>query len=440
MFMLNNMKKFVLKLKKLVPEPVVNIYHGICAFFAALKYNFPARKMFIVGVTGTKGKTSTSNYIWSVLSCGGFKTGMMTTANFRINDFEEINSLHMSMPSPFIIQKKLKEMLDKGVTVAVVEMTSEGMRQHRNAFIPVDVAVFTNLTPEHISSHGSFEAYKKAKTSLFKSFSHNVRTFSGTTIPRTIIANTDSEHADYYLSFSCDKKITFGLKSGEIRASDIESSPAKTNFKIKNDSFELSIPGIFNVYNALPAIIVGQIFSISTEKIFNGLNALRTIPGRMEIINEGQKFTVIVDFAHEAASMSSLLRSVKSFKKASSKIIVLSGAAGGGRERGPMTEVVARESDFLILTVEDAYESDPEELTKKILDIAVLQGKILDSNVFRITDRGEAIRKALSLAQTDDIVLITGKGGEQIMVTAEGSIPWNEREIVREETKKYAYR
>lgn len=425
-------------LRSIVPNFIMNAYHYVCAFFANYKYGFPAKKMFIVGVTGTKGKTSTSNYIWSVLDAGGFKTGMMTTANFRIGKQEEINKLHMSMPSAFIIQRKLREMLDAGIEVAVIEMTSEGMRQYRNAGIPVDVAVFTNLTPEHIASHGSFDAYKKAKSILFKSISKSERIFNNIKIPRTIIANADNEHYEYYLNFPADKKYTFGLSNGNIVAKNVTSNERTTAFDIDGEKYILGIPGKFNVYNALPAIIVGRIFSVLEDKIKKGILDLNLIPGRMEIVEENQPFTVIIDFAHEAASMNALLDSVLAIKKQEGRIILLSGATGGGRERKPMTEVGAKLSDILVLTTEDAYDDDPEKLVASLVPTATLCGKVIDSTLFEIPDRKQAIEKALSLAKPNDIVLITGKGGEQVMVTKNGAIPWDERTIVRKLTKKYA--
>lgn len=192
------------------------------------------------------------------------------------------------------------------------------------------------------------------------------------------------------------------------------------------------------MYNALPAIIVGRIFSVLEDKIKKGILDLNLIPGRMEIVEENQPFTVIIDFAHEAASMNALLDSVLAIKKQEGRIILLSGATGGGRERKPMTEVGAKLSDILVLTTEDAYDDDPEKLVASLVPTATLCGKVIDSTLFEIPDRKQAIEKALSLAKPNDIVLITGKGGEQVMVTKNGAIPWDERTIVRKLTKKYA--
>ena len=432
------MKKIKQIVRGAVPNSYINGYHRLCAGIAARLYGFPASKMLIVGVTGTKGKTSTSNYIWSVLHAGGYAAGLMTTANFRIKDREEINTLHMSMPNAFIIQKKLSQMRRSGVRIVVIEMTSEGMRQYRHAHIPVDIAVFTNLTPEHIASHGSFEAYKEAKGALFKALNHSKKNIFGMiSVPPTILANADNEHSEYYLSFPADKKIMFGLKKGDIRAEEIQTRAGGTFFSVSEDKYQLSIPGAFNVYNALPAILVGRIFSISQEKIALGLRELSVIPGRMEIIDEGQPFTVIVDFAHEAASMGALVAAARSFKKPNGRILLLSGAAGGGRERRPMTAVAAKSADILVLTNEDSYQDDPASLIAALIPVAEAEGKKCDHDLFAIPDRREAIARVLSLAGPDDIVLISGKGSEQVLVTQSGSIPWDERSIVRELTKKY---
>jgi len=415
--------------KKLIPEPLMLAYHRVCGFSAAAQNHFPARDMIVIGITGTKGKTSTANYIWSVLTEGGYKTGIISSANFRIGTEEQANPFHMTMPSPFFIQKKLKEMKEKGVAIVVMEMTSEGMKQYRHAGIPVDIAVFTNLTPEHLGSHkGDFEVYKKAKSPLFKALLHPKKQFLNKGVERTIIANADSEHSEYYLSFSADKKITFGIHKGDIRADD--------------EKIELSIPGTFNVYNALPALIIGRIFEIPEQKIREGLKSLSVIPGRVEAIREGQNFSVFVDYAHEPAGLTAILETAHSLKKnPSSKIILLTGVIGGGRaSRIPMIEIASKKADYIIITTEDPYDEDPHKLINELARAATQQGMHGGKNLFPITDRREAIQKALSLAQSDDIVLITGKGAETTMMTKAGAVSWNERSIVRELVKNHAHK
>ena len=245
-------------IKKNTPEILKREYQRAKAWGAARKYGYPAESMIIVGITGTKGKTSTANFVWSVLHAGGYRTGLISSANFRIGAAEELNPYHMTMPNPFFIQKKLREMHTAGMEIVVVEMTSEGMKQFRHLGIPVDIAIFTNLTPEHLTSHkGSFEVYKKAKAALFAALDHPQKMLRGNPVPRTIIANADSEHAPYYLGFKADEKKTFGMRQGDMIATGVESTKEGVKFEAAGVRYGLAIPGSFNVYNALPAIMAG---------------------------------------------------------------------------------------------------------------------------------------------------------------------------------------
>jgi UDP-N-acetylmuramoyl-L-alanyl-D-glutamate--2,6-diaminopimelate ligase len=422
-------------IKSLIPEFVKRLYHCVRAWVAAAQYGFPARGMIVVGVTGTKGKTSTANYIWSVLHAGGIHAGLISSANFRIGDIETPNPYHMTMPDPFLIQKKMREMRTAGVTAVAMEMTSEGMKQYRHIGIPVDIAIFTNLSPEHLGSHGgSFETYKKAKNVLFKkSLQHANKVLEGRTIPRVIIANADSEHASYYLQSPADQKITYGFDAGDVIANNPVSNALGTTFTVKGKTVRLSIPGIFNIYNALPAFIMGRVFGIPEEKVLEGLASLKVIPGRMELIDEGQEFLVVVDYAHEPASLGALLAAAESLRGEGGRTILLTGVIGGGREsRVPLVRLAAKKADYLIITNEDPYDEDPAMLVETLSKVAEEEGKKPDSNLFSILDRRAAIQKALSLAGPSDIVLISGKGAEMTMITKDGAVPWNERAIVRE--------
>ncbi len=429
------MHKIKVQIKKLLPDFLKNIYHCIRAFFAGLKYGFPAKKMIVIGITGTKGKTSTANFVWSVLQTGGYKTGLISTAIFRFGEREELNNYHMTMPDSFVIQKNLAKMLEEGIQVVVVEMTSEGMKQYRHFGIPVDIAIFTNLTPEHLPSHkNNFEVYKKAKTKLFTSLSSKPKTFQGKIVPRSIIVNSDSEHADYYLQFPADKKIKFGMNGGDIHAENISSDKQGVYFDILGEKYTLSILGAFNIYNALPAIGVARIFDIPNDKIKKGLVSLAVIPGRMEQISEGQDFSLFVDYAHEPVSINAVLTSAEKIKNPDSKIIILFGAEGGGRDtrkRKPMAELCAQKADYVIVTDVDSYDDDPQKIVDDVSFYVEVFGKTRDKNLFAILDRKQAIKKAISLAKKDDIVIITGKGAEQTMITGGKTLPWNEREIVK---------
>lgn len=431
-------------LRKHTPDIMFRGYHRVRSSHAAQKYGFPAKGMIVIGVTGTKGKTSTANYVWSVVHAGGYKTGLLSSANFRIGEKEFSNPYHMTMPDPYLVQKKLREMHSAGVEVVVVEMTSEGMKQFRHLGIPVDIAIFTNLTPEHLTSHkGSFEKYKQAKAPLFRdALAHPVRSLRGRPVPRSIVANADSEHAAYYLQFPADTKITYGIDGGELRAEHVHGAHNGVSFSIGTQRYTLSIPGTFNVYNALPAIAVGGLLGISDADVARGVESLAVIPGRMEEIVVGQPFRVFVDYAHEPASLGAVLHAARALVPAEGNVILLMGGQGGGRDwrkREPMAKLAAELADFVIVTNEDPYEDDPKAIVEELASGVTKYGKEKDSNLFALLDRKEGIQKALSLAHKNDIVVITGKGAEETIMVKGGAIPWNERAIVRELTTPYAH-
>lgn len=429
-------------LKKILPEQLLSWYHYLLARVATIYYGFPARKMIIIGVTGTKGKTSTANFIWSCLQTGGFQTGIISTANIRIGEKEFLNPRHMTMPGRFVIQELLAEMVKNGCQYCVVETSSEGLKQYRQIGIHYDIGVFTNLTPEHLPSHGgSFEKYKEAKSKMFATLTTHEKKINGKRVEKIIIANKDSEDADYYLSFPADKKITFALEQkADYVARNIQETTTGVNFDIDKIMFQLAVLGKFNVYNALPAVIIARLAGLDSATIAQGLLALKVIPGRMELINEGQKFTVIVDYAHEKKSMTSLLQTANNLKGPGAKIIISLGDGGGGRDRAKrpvMGELAATMADYVILSDTDPYDDDPREIIETIGAAAEKFGKVRNENLFLINDRRAGINKALTLAKPGDIVLITGKGAEQSMMLAnDQSISWDDRDVVREELQK----
>ena len=433
-----DMKKII---KKLTPTFLNRIYHYSLAIIGSTIYRFPSDKMIVIGVTGTKGKTSTINFIWSTLSAGGFKTGIISTANIRIGDKESLNKYHMTMPGRFEIQKLMSEMTTEGCKYCIVETTSEGIKQCRNVGINYDILVFTNLFPEHLPSHGgSFENYKNTKVKIFKNLQNKKnKVINGKSIEKVSIVNNDSEHAIFFSKYKVDKNLSFSINNdSDYKATDIQNTNTGVGFKIAQEPFNIKILGKFNVYNALPAIIISYLAGISKESIKKGLNDLKTIPGRMEIINEGQNFTVIVDYAHEKESMTNLLQTANSIKKAGSKTIVVLGAEGGGRDKAKrplMGEISAKLADYVVVTNVDPYDDEPKPIIEDIAVVCEKFGKIRGQNLFTIEDRKSGIRKALTLASADDIVLITGKGAEQSMIIGGKSIPWDDRMVVQNELK-----
>ncbi len=443
-------------LKQIVPQPVFSTYYWLFSVLGAFLYGFPSRKMIVVGITGTKGKTSTANFVWSCAMAAGMKAGIITTANIRIGDEESMNHYHMTMPGRFAIQRTMRKMVKKGCKLCVVETTSEGLKQWRHAGIDYDVAIFTNLTPEHLPSHGgSFEAYKKAKGALFTSLQCSRRkSLDGVAVQKIVLANNDSEHAPYYLSLASGVAQTFSVHAAsDFRAEQIQESRAGVTFAVRDAArnscvpYELSVLGAFNIYNALPAIALMKTWNISEEKIQAGVKALTLIPGRMEAIvradADAKPFpaTVIVDYAHEGQSMSLATDAARKMLGAGGKLIVLLGAEGGGRDkakRKAMGEIVAQKADVVIVSDVDPYEDDPIEICEDIAKVVEAGGKKRGENLFVIGDRRAGIAKALSLTAPGDVALITGKGAEQSMVVKGGSITWDDRVVVREEMAKLA--
>lgn len=423
-------------LKKIVPEQLFSAYYYGLAVGSAMYYGKPSEKMIVIGVTGTKGKTSTANFIWAGLS-KKYKVGMITSANIRIGDHEELNAYHMTMPGRSTIQRLMKKMVDEGCQYCVIETTSEGIKQFRHKGIAYDTLVFTNLTPEHLPSHrGSFENYKQAKGTIFKELSQRPKkVIAGKEIQTSVIVNADSEHKDYFLSFPADSKSTYSIVNpSDFQVKGSIHTSVGPQFTLGDASYHLSILGTFNIYNALPAIIIAEKAGLSHGDIQAGLEKLTLIPGRMEQIKEGQNFTVIVDYAHEKESMGALLATAKSMRQGSAKIIVLLGAEGGGRDkakRPAMGQIVGKEADYVVVSDVDPYEDDPKVIVEDIAVVAERFGKVREENLFTILDRKEGIAKALSLAKAGDIVLITGKGAEQSMYTNAGKVVWDDREVVR---------
>ncbi|MFA6050720.1 MAG: UDP-N-acetylmuramyl-tripeptide synthetase [Candidatus Paceibacterota bacterium] len=432
------MKSF---LHKIIPSKVFSFYHYCLAWCAALRFGFPSKSIVVIGVTGTKGKTSAVNYVWSVLTAGGVKTGIITTANVRIGESEIMNPFHMTMPGRFKIQRFLRQMVSEKCEVAIVETTSQGIMQSRHIGIDYDLALFTNLSPEHIDAHKTFENYKQAKAILFKVLSESAhKNFRGKEFPKMIVANADSEHAAFFLNFPADKKTTYSIESeSEHKAENITTSQAGAAFDLLGVHYELSIPGVFNVYNALPAIAIGEAFGISSDLMKKGVQEMRLIPGRMEEIKEGQNFRVFVDYAHEKQSMTYVVEAGKTLKAPEGRVIILLGAEGGGRDKGKrpiMGEIVGKHADIVICSNVDPYEDDPTPIVEDIAVAAEKEGKKRNENLFVIEDRREGIAKSLTIARPGDIVIITGKGAEQSITIGGHATPWDDRLVVREEIRK----
>lgn len=404
---------------------IKKIIHFLLALSAYWFYGRPARKLIVVGVTGTKGKSTTCRLIASVLQAGGYKVGMLSTVEFQIAEKRWPNDKKMTMLGRGQIQKMLKQMVKAGCRYAVVETSSEGILQYRHIGLNYHAAVFTNLGTEHSERHGGFANLKKDKGKIFAK-------------AKTIVANADDEHAGYYLSFPAPEKYTFGLNPQNrpaILGESIVSNQGGTDFTVGDRKFRLNIIGRFNVYNALAAIAVGRAQNISEEKIADGLASVKLVEGRMELVEEGQSFKVVVDYAHEPLSLTELFKSLRAMVGAGGKIISVIGSDGGGRDKSKrerMGEIAAALTDTVIITDVNCYDEDPRAIAEMLAAGAGKFGKKDGVNLFIELDRSRAIAQAISLARAGDAVAITAKGTEPYIAVAKGKrIPWDDRRVAR---------
>ncbi|MCX7778779.1 MAG: UDP-N-acetylmuramoyl-L-alanyl-D-glutamate--2,6-diaminopimelate ligase [Patescibacteria group bacterium] len=442
-------------IKKFLPKSFLLFYHKVLAVLAAFFYGWPSRKMIVIGVTGTAGKSTVVNLIGRILEEAGFKIGWTTTMNFKIAEKEWLNKTKMTMLGRFALQKFLKKMVQAGCQYAIIETSSEGILQSRHLGIEYDLAVFTCLHPEHIEAHGGFENYKKTKGKLFAGLTKKRRKIiNGQKIKKTIIVNLDDENATYFLSFKADEYYGYHLKSQIsslkianqnlkiIQAENIKSDTNGSKFTIQDSEFQIHLLGEFNIYNALAAVSVGLSQGVSLEIAKRALGKIKTLPGRMEIVID-RPFKVIVDYAHTPKELENVYQLISSkLKIKNSKLICVLGSAGGGRDkwkRPVLGKTAAKYCDEIILTNEDPYDENPATIIDEIEAgfSQIPNSKFQIPKYEKILDRKEAIRKALSLAKENDIVIITGKGCEPWLCLARGKkIPWDDRQIVKEECQK----
>jgi len=410
------------KTRKFIPQSVFKIgnpiYHWTMAFTAACVYRFPSKKIKVIAVTGTKGKSSTVEIINAFLEEAGYKTAVSNTIRFKIGDVTTENLYKMSMPGRFFMQRFLRKAVRAKCDYAIIEMTSQGAITFRHLFIDLDVFVFTNISPEHIEAHGSYENYIHAKLTLARCISTSKKKNS------TLIVNADDKESNKFLKFDADQKITFSVSSVE----PYEIKRHGLTFTLNGKTVHSHLSGLFNLYNILAAITAAKSQNVTDEIIIDALDKFAGIPGRVQRIEAGQDFSVIVDYAHTPDSLEKLYQVFQS-----SRNICILGGTGGGRDTWKRTEMgrIADEyCDEIILTNEDPYDEDPRGIVD---DVA----KGIPYAPTIIMDRRLAIREGIKRAKTGDSVIITGKGTDPYIMGPEGSkIDWSDAKVAREELER----
>ena len=379
-------------------------YHYLQSIAAGIRNGWPGHKLHVIGVTGTNGKTTTCFMLWHMLNSAGLKTGLMTTVAWGVETLEpELG--HMTTVDAITLNRRIKKIADSGAKYLVLEVTSHALAEYRTLNIPFEIAIFTNLTHEHLDYHKTFANYRAAKGKLFKK-------------SKFCILNADDPSCSYYQKIS-KKYITYGIKNGENRATDLKLTAKGVKYSYGDMKIETKIPGEFNVYNSLAAALAGQKLGLTKAQIENGIKTLASVEGRMNLIDEGQPFTVIVDYAHAPDALEKVFASVKDHP---GNIISVHGGAG---RRDPSTRpirgsILAKYSDFVIITEDDSRDEDPDEIADSFLKGATKAGKILGKNLIKELDRQKAIALAFQIAKPGDLVLILGKGHEKTILRADG--------------------
>ncbi len=427
-------------LKRLVPRGMRRQYHHVLALLASHVYGRPSRELVVIGVTGTDGKTTTASLIADVLSASGAKVGISSSAIFQIGDRRWLNETHMTMPGRFGLQKMLRDMVQAGCQYAVIEVSSEGLVQYRHAGIDFDIAVITNLSPEHIEAHGSFENYRLAKGILFNSIIRGGdKHIDGKKVPKATVVNLDDPSHDFFLKFWAEKHYGFGLQPHQhedagrldklitLIPTAAQTTDTGSTFTLEGQTFRLPLPGKYNVYNALAATAVARAVDVEWPVIAEGLSNVQAIPGRGETIDSGKGWKVVVDYALTPHALEALYTSLQS--SGAQGIIGVFGAAGGGRDVWKRPELGKTANEYctkIILTTDDPYNENPENIAQDIL-----KGVSDKDKAEIILDRREAIKKAITMAQAGDVIAVTGMGSETSMMVKGVKVEWSDVGVVK---------
>lgn len=422
-------QKLVDGVRKVLPSEAVHgleeIYRRGRAKLIALSYGNPARSLRVIAVTGTNGKTTTVNYLNEILKEAGHKTAMFSTALIEIDGQTILNDLNATVGSTQRMQEFFRDAKNAKVDYVVLEITSHALQQHKLAMVPIEVAVMTNLTQDHLDYHKTMEEYAAAKAKLFASN------------PKYMVLNHDDAWFDYYDKFAAGShKITYGMHEdaeAKIEYTKLYKKGSEATVVIDHQTkLELAtaLPGTFNIYNMTAAAATAYLLGVQLKDIVEGVANLEGVPGRFERVAEGLGYDVIVDYAHTPDALEKLLQAAKEVTK--NRVILVFGATGDRDKikRPIMGEIAAQLADRIILTDEESYNEDPQAIRDQVREGIESAGSA--SKLTEIADRREAIEKALSIATKDDTVLITGMGHEQFRIVNGEKLPWNDAQVVRE--------
>lgn len=411
-------------ISKLIPQGMKNFFHLAEAVTASWYFGRPARGLVIIGVTGTNGKTTTSTLIARVLEEDGKKVALASTINFRIAGEERVNTSKFTTLSGRRLQEFLRSAADAGCTHVVLEVSSHALDQRRTSGISYEVAVITNVTREHLDYHGTMEKYRRAKKRLFEG-------------AKKAIVNLDMWEPEFFLAGAREKRTYSTIDSqADIYAEHLTVSLSGSNFSVSGVPFHIALPGKFNVENALAAIAAASSIGVPLEVAARALEKIKIVPGRMDSVENTLGAHIFIDYAVTPDSLDKLYGLVSSMRSTDAKIVAVFGACGE-RDRGKrpiMGEIVSSNADIVILTNEDPYHEDPTQILDEVE--RGITGKEKGMNYFRIPDRREAIRKALSMLVPGDILLVTGKGAEETMAVGDARLPWNDRKVIEEELER----
>ncbi|HEU4677166.1 MAG TPA: UDP-N-acetylmuramoyl-L-alanyl-D-glutamate--2,6-diaminopimelate ligase [Candidatus Paceibacterota bacterium] len=419
------MDNFLYYVKRLIPTSLLRLlqppYHYLLAVIGALWYRFPSKEISVIGVTGTKGKSTVVELINAIFEADGRRTALAGTIRFKLGEKSERNLYKMTMPGRFFTQRFLRDAVNAGCDVAILEMTSQGVLQYRHKFIHLDALVFTNLSPEHIEAHGSYEKYIAAKLELATALAESKKR------PRFIVANRDDEQGGAFLATDVEHKLPYGLSDLELHTLNKDD----VSLVLEGTTIRVPLVGLFNVYNALAAITVTRAFGVPMKTITRALTELSPIKGRVERFRSPKgaekKVTAIVDYAHTPDSLEKLYQAFEKERK-----VCVLGNTGGGRDtwkRPEMGRIAEKYCERVILTNEDPYDEDP----RKIVD-EMARGIDDASKLSIIMDRRKAIRTALEEAPDGSVVIISGKGTDPyIMGPHNTKMPWSDAKVVTQE-------